>query len=481
MSQLASWETARAIGRIGLEAAGVDLGEAYEALIDRFADHLIGPGCVVIDGGANTGRHTIAFARRAAPGGIVYAFEPLADLVEANRAWARGDGLEEVVRYHALGLSDVAGEASFLRNITDPAYSSRHFDFPGTRTEAVRVPFDTLDRLFPEGCVDFVKMDTEGSEYAAFLGGERLLARSRPFMVFENALDWAGTCFGYSREDFFALFARLRLDLFDAFGRPFTPAQWDAPDVGWYFYAVPPERLAHEVFCDLAVDFWQSRLAAAHPVAAPSKPVLPAAAVAMPAPLPAHLLERARLLSSLEHLLHELPKGATVCQVGVALGDFSERILALCDVSRLIAIDTFTLDRAPDVWSGKVGAVLGTKSHLSYYTDRFMGKIESNVLEIMVDETTEALGKIADESVDVVFLNYSHDYDTLSLLLRIAARKSKRSGIIVIENYIMQDYVTNTPYDIVRSANDFIIEQNWAMMYFILHTGMYCSIAIRRF
>ena len=248
-------------GKLALEAGGVVLGEEYEALIDMLADHLVKPGSIAVDGGANGGRHTISLARRVRPGGLVHAFEPQTDVIEANRGWARIDGVEEVIRYHAVGLSDTHGDAEFLRNVTSSAFSSLHFAPAGMVTETTTIPLRRLDDLLPDVQVDFIKMDVEGAEYSALRGARALIDRGGPFIVFENALQWAGTCFGYTREDFFALFARSGWHLFDAFGRRFTEAEWDSPDVGWYFCAFPESRVAPAVYQQWVQAFWRERLA----------------------------------------------------------------------------------------------------------------------------------------------------------------------------------------------------------------------------
>ena len=257
--------TAPLPGKTTLEAAGVVLAEHYEELIDMLADHLVKPGDVAVDGGANGGRHTIALARRVRPDGIVHAFEPLPDLVEANRSWAAIDGVEPFIRYHAVGLSDTHGDAEFIRNTTSPAFSSLRFAPQGMATETMIIPLRRLDDILPDAQVDFIKMDVEGAEYSAFRGGTALIARTGPFIVFENALEWAGTCFGYGRDDFFALFTGLDLELFDAFGRRFTAAEWDSPDVGWYFCAFPVSRLAPGVYQQWVAEFWRGRIAGATP------------------------------------------------------------------------------------------------------------------------------------------------------------------------------------------------------------------------
>ncbi len=49
----------------------------------------------------------------------------------------------------------------------------------------------------------------------------------------------AAVPYGYTKEDWFALFDRMGYSVFDLFGRPFTPASWrGGRHIPWYCMAV---------------------------------------------------------------------------------------------------------------------------------------------------------------------------------------------------------------------------------------------------
>jgi len=63
--------------------------------------------------------------------------------------------------------------------------------------------------------------------------------------------------------------------------------------------------------------------------------------------LPAALLEPARVLPDRLAALALWPREAVIAEVGVALGEFSSKILAACQPRRFLAIDTFALHELP--------------------------------------------------------------------------------------------------------------------------------------
>jgi hypothetical protein len=82
-------------------------------------------------------------------------------------------------------------------------------------------------------------------------------------------------------------------------------------------------------------------------------------------------VRNARLLSSREELLPLLPPNIVFVEVGVALGDFTEAVLNMCQVSKFYALDMFDMQRWPETWDGRVGRELAGLSHLEYYKNKF--------------------------------------------------------------------------------------------------------------
>ena len=52
--------------------------------------------------------------------------------------------------------------------------------------------------------------------------------------------------------------------------------------------------------------------------------------------------------------------------------------------------------------------------------------------------------------------------------------------MLILNDYIMHDYMTDTPYGVIAATNNFMIEHDWEMVYFALQAGMFCDVAIRR-
>jgi FkbM family methyltransferase len=156
--------------------------DRYDAQTIEVMRRCLRPDSVGVDVGAFEGK-VLADLARFAPNGQHHAFEPLPHLA----ARLRRDS--PTARVHECALGEKAGEAtfSFVRN--DPAYSGlrrRHYDRPDPVIDEIRVQVRKLDDLIPESVqVSFIKLDIEGGEYHAMLGGARTIVRCRPVIVFE--------------------------------------------------------------------------------------------------------------------------------------------------------------------------------------------------------------------------------------------------------------------------------------------------------
>ncbi len=196
--------------------------------------------------------------------------------------------------------------------------------------------------------------------------------------------------------------------------------------------------------------------------------------------LPHRLLEHARVLPTRDDILPLLPPGRVFCEVGVALGDFSEKVLRQCAVSKFLAIDLYTLHDYPEMWTGVVGTTLAGRRHAQFFADKFEPFVTSGVLQILEGNSTDMLAGLPDGSVDVFYVDAHHSYEAVRAELEIIRIKASADATIIMNDYIMHDYMTNTPYGVVAATNDFMIEHDWEMTYFALQAGMYCDVAIRR-
>lgn len=157
----------------------------WEYWITAFIWRNVKPGQVALDLGANHGYYSVLLADLVGETGRVHAFEPnprMAELLDDNVAV---NGFWRTVRTHAVAIGEAAADAApLLVPLHDPK-NARMLTAgeliatgPDTARQAVhQVPVVTLDAAI-EGAVDFVKMDIEGGEDAAWRGMQGLIARS---------------------------------------------------------------------------------------------------------------------------------------------------------------------------------------------------------------------------------------------------------------------------------------------------------------
>ncbi len=223
------------------------------------------------------------------------------------------------------------------------------------------------------------------------------------------------------------------------------------------------------------------RAALRPPVQIPAQPVAtpPAPAALRPAvPVPARLLRGARVMPDRVSALSLLPKGGVVVEVGVALGDFSEHLIRACDAGHFIAIDTFRLHELPLFWGHPRQHWFGELTHGAFYRRRFDAMIRDGRVSVIEQDSAAALEGLADGSVDILYLDADHTYDSVARELAIVGRKMKPDGTLILNDYVMYD--STGPYGVVQAANEFMVAEQWEMVYFALEPNMYCDVALRK-
>lgn len=147
----------------------------------------IQPGDIVLDCGACEG----FFTRKALEAGAakVICIEPAAKMVECLQLTFAKEIEEGNVVVLPVALGSFSGSADFASS-DDDAFSG-HFEGKGGETVEVK----TLEEIAREyGMPTFIKMDLEGSEYQALVGGVDYLKSSHPKLgitTYHNIWDYA--------------------------------------------------------------------------------------------------------------------------------------------------------------------------------------------------------------------------------------------------------------------------------------------------
>jgi FkbM family methyltransferase len=165
-------------------------------------------GAYCLDIGANVGFFALAFAAHVGKGGRVAAFEANPALVEGVRAQAELNDFTQLTVYHNA-VTEQGGATLPFYISSNLGKSSLYADHVDVAQQVVEVASLSIDEFIErEGWarLDVVKIDIEGADVYALLGGAQTIARFRPLIAFE-----------FDRDTPAAIIERLRA-LFDTSG-----------------------------------------------------------------------------------------------------------------------------------------------------------------------------------------------------------------------------------------------------------------------
>ncbi|MDA8295342.1 MAG: FkbM family methyltransferase [Actinomycetota bacterium] len=151
---------------------------------------VLGRDMVVLDGGANQGVYTLLTAGIVGPGGRVIAAEPSPrEFEQLSLATRLNPHLP--IQISPLALAESKGTASLV--VADSEHSGQntfgHFQYEGvSAVKTIDVQTVTIDELVGVNDLkrlDFIKLDIEGAEHRALLGGKQTLQTFKPFLLVE--------------------------------------------------------------------------------------------------------------------------------------------------------------------------------------------------------------------------------------------------------------------------------------------------------
>lgn len=191
--------------------------------------------------------------------------------------------------------------------------------------------------------------------------------------------------------------------------------------------------------------------------------------------LPEALVKNAKVVSCRDHLLPLIKKNAQIVEVGVMYGEFSEKILKVCQPKHFVGLDVFVAHEWPIIWGEESDKYFKGKTHEQFYLDKFADYVQKNIVSTRKGFSYDTLKTFEDQSLDVVYLDADHTYEMVSGELAIVKDKIKEDGVIIVNDYTMND-----GYGVVQAVNEFMIAENWKMKYFALEKLMYCDVWLEK-
>jgi ubiquinone/menaquinone biosynthesis C-methylase UbiE len=165
-----------------------------------------------------------------------------------------------------------------------------------------------------------------------------------------------------------------------------------------------------------------------------------------------------RLYPNREAMLHALPKGGIVAEVGTWRGSFSERIAAICGPKELhlLDIDFSPLNEGP-IRAGMAGRV---EKHLG--------------------DSASSLAQFPENYFDWMYIDGDHTYEGVVKDLAAAHRVLKRGGHLMCNDYTNWDCGSAQPYGVARAVNELCLQHSYTVEGFAFHGTGYPDILLRK-
>lgn len=139
-------------------------------------------------------------------------------------------------------------------------------------------------------------------------------------------------------------------------------------------------------------------------------------------------------------LLDMLPKNSIGAEIGVHLGDFSERLIEVVQPAELNLIDPWhheTSEQYKDAWYGgqaDAGQKEMDRRHQSV-VDRFSTEIGQGRVRVHRGYSTDVLERFPDDYLDWVYIDGNHLYEFVIKDLEASFRKVRPGGLVTGDDY----------------------------------------------
>ena len=161
--------------------------------------------------------------------------------------------------------------------------------------------------------------------------------------------------------------------------------------------------------------------------------------------------------TSRENLLHLLPKGGVVAEIGVFRGDFSEAVLKAAEPERLHLID---------LWEHQEKAAYRTdesnlpaeehEKNFDRVRQRFQDEIAAGRVVTHRKMSVDAAADFPDRTFDWIYVDGDHGYDAVLSDLEAFAPKVKAGGLILGHDYANYPGTERINYGVVEAVDAFL-------------------------
>lgn len=164
-------------------------------------------------------------------------------------------------------------------------------------------------------------------------------------------------------------------------------------------------------------------------------------------------------------LLHLLPKGGEVAEIGVAQGEFSKQILARAKPRKLHLIDPWEHQlRADYQRDGNNVDADRQEERFQQVVGMFAAEQQAGQVEVHRAYSQDAAASFADGQLDWLYIDGLHSYDGVSADLRNYQGKVKQDGFILGHDYTNHVRAQSMDFGVVEAVNEFVCREGYAFI-----------------
>jgi predicted O-methyltransferase YrrM len=168
-----------------------------------------------------------------------------------------------------------------------------------------------------------------------------------------------------------------------------------------------------------------------------------------------------------------MPKFGITCEVGVAFGGFSQKIVEICQPKKHFLIDAWNQQGRYD------------ETAYNSVLEKFSKGLKSGQVEIIRNNSVDGIKLLKDNSIDFIYIDTDHTYKSTKMELIASIEKMKPGGIISGHDYKAQgryDYESKQliPYGVVEAVQEFIIEYDYDLVYLTNEVDGFLSFSLKK-
>jgi len=166
------------------DGLALSIFKIYEPNQTEIVKKYVHEGDIVIDIGAHVGYYTLLMAQLVGENGKVYSFEPDPVNFQLLKKSVEINGFENVVLIQKA-VSNITDKVKLFLGDDDSAINRIYDAKLGDAKESIDVESVTIDEYFKENdeLVNFIKIDSEGSEVKIINGMKQFLSRNQELVM----------------------------------------------------------------------------------------------------------------------------------------------------------------------------------------------------------------------------------------------------------------------------------------------------------